>query len=392
MDADDTRPTPSRQERDSGRGHNRPAIRFGEAYSAAPLMERLPSEGFLVDSQQTRRLRRQTPQVYFTAGVLPGIRRNLARTPRVETGGLLIGHAFRDLDEPQTSFTLVGGAIPQPSQDSSVGHYTVTPDMITRARHILENNFPGSAVVGWYHSHPGHGIFLSAQDMRIVRSIYNAPWQIAFVRDTIHDKEGVFYGPEGVRLEGWLELEMGAADFLRAADLYSLLQEAPDDQQPELLAQLRSLVNGSPLLGHWRRRGHYQGVPLTAEKDRAVKAAPPPAPVITTAQGEIDLIDQIALFEPSPHDYAAERPPPISPLPPADQGETEAWAKAIEKYHYANELAKSGNIQSGLEILRSIAKEFPNIPHIQDWIRYWEDKDQFSRPRRLGRPDEPYPG
>ncbi len=393
MDANDTRPTPGRQERDAGRGSDRPVIRFGEAYSTAPLMERLPDEEFLLNLQQARQLRRKSPQVYFTWGVLQDIRRDLAQSPRVERGGLLVGHPFRDRDEPRTNFTVVDGTIPQPSRDSSVGHYTVTPDMIDRARRTLENRFPGGAVVGWYHSHPGHGVFLSGQDMTIVRNIYNAPWQIAFVRDTVRDQEGVFYGPEGARLEGWLELEAGAADFMRAADLYSLLRDAPDNRRPELMAELRALVAGSRFLGHWRRLGRYQELLLSAEEDYYPEAAaPPPAPVSIDPRAEIDLIDRIALFEPSPYDPATEPPEPVSPPASESRTETEAREKIMEQCRFANSLAEKGNIGSGLDVLRPLADKHRNISYIHDLIRYWEDVDRQSRPKRPGRPDEPYPG
>jgi proteasome lid subunit RPN8/RPN11 len=375
--------------------HEQPLIRFGEVYAATPLEERLPGEEFLIQPAQGRRLRQQARQVYIAVEILDGIRRDLAQTPRVERGGILIGHAFRDLDDRRTSFTVVIGAISQPSEDSSVGHYTVTPAMITQARRTLERHFPGGAVVGWYHSHPGHGIFLSEQDMRIVRSLYSAPWQIAFVRDTIRNLEGVFYGPNGDRLDGWLEMKTTRPDFIQAADLYGRLRDAPPDEQPALLAELRDLVRRSPFLEHWRRRERYQGMPLDAPPTPRTPAAAPPAAV-----QEIDLIDQIALFEPSPlPPHAAEPLPalpprdaevqPVAPPLPPPAGQAESIEKALRRYHHAIDLAQSGNIGSGLRTLRDLARSHPDLPHIDEWVRYWELVDRSSRARRPGRPEEP---
>lgn len=367
--------------------HEQPLIRFGELYAATPLDERLPGEEFLLQPAQGRRLRQQARQVYIAVEILDGIRRDLAQTPRVERGGILIGHAFRDLDDRRTSFTVVIGAISQPSEDSSVGHYTVTPAMITQARRKLERHFPGGDVVGWYHSHPGHGIFLSEQDMRIVRSLYSAPWQIAFVRDTIRNREGVFYGPNGDRLDGWLEMKTTRPDFIQAADLYGRLRDAPPDEQPALLAELRDLVRRSPFLDHWRELGSYQGVSLDAPRPSVAAAAAPP----TATRHEIDLIEQIALFEPSPLPLRIDEPPSpdLPPRPTAPAGQVESTEEALRRYHHAIDLAQNGNIGSGLRTLRELARSHPDLPYIGEWVRYWEIQDQRSRPRRPGQPEEP---
>jgi hypothetical protein len=46
--------------------------------------------------------------------------------------------------------------------------------------------------VGWYHSHPSFGIFLSEHDLFIHRNFFSGPAQIAVVVDPINCTEGVF--------------------------------------------------------------------------------------------------------------------------------------------------------------------------------------------------------
>jgi len=114
----------------------------------------------------------------------------------IECGGVLVGYPFQDRITGE-AFVIIVGVIPDLSDNRSVIHFTVTPDAISRTRTILENEFPDLIAVGWYHSHPGHGVFLSGQDMTIVRGIYNESWNLAWVIDPQRKLEGIFYGSNG---------------------------------------------------------------------------------------------------------------------------------------------------------------------------------------------------
>ncbi len=114
----------------------------------------------------------------------------------IECGGILVGYPFQD-QEAQETFVVIVGIIPDISSNRSVVHFTVTPDTISRTRQILEKDFPELIAVGWYHSHPGHGVFLSAQDMTIVQGIYSETWNIAWVIDPVRNTEGIFWGADG---------------------------------------------------------------------------------------------------------------------------------------------------------------------------------------------------
>lgn len=56
-------------------------------------------------------------------------------------------------------------------------------------------------ILGWYHSHPGMGIFLSATDLRTQQLYFGAPWQIAVVLDPVSRELGVFCGGERIEPE-----------------------------------------------------------------------------------------------------------------------------------------------------------------------------------------------
>jgi hypothetical protein len=56
----------------------------------------------------------------------------------------------------------------------------------------MDSRFADRAIVGWYHSHPDFGIFLSDRDVFIHEHFFNSPGQIAFVVDPVRKDEGVF--------------------------------------------------------------------------------------------------------------------------------------------------------------------------------------------------------
>jgi hypothetical protein len=57
----------------------------------------------------------------------------------------------------------------------------------------MENK--GLLKVGWFHTHPGHGIFMSQTD-RENHSLYRKKWQVALVIDPVRKIHGFFHGGE----------------------------------------------------------------------------------------------------------------------------------------------------------------------------------------------------
>ena len=254
-------------------------IRFGEIIEPEAPAEHLPPVSLL--AREAGNLRNAPFQVYMTQDVYAKIWSHINQTPNIESGGVLVGYPFKTPDNAIT-FVVITAAIPQHSNNRSVGHFTVGPAEINAARLEMEQKYPGLITVGWYHSHPGHGIFLSAQDMTIVRSIYNISWHIALVLDPLQRLEGVFVGPDGARLrdaqsgQSWLGLKE-APDSVKAIALYNRTREALNSRQPlparRLLGDLQRLAQTSEQLAHWRN-GYRDAANLQKPIDNDLAANP----------------------------------------------------------------------------------------------------------------------
>lgn len=71
---------------------------------------------------------------------------------------------------------------------------TYTPESWRYIHDVLAEKYPNESavIVGWYHTHPGFGIFLSGMDMFIHTNFFSQPWHIAFVLDPRARSSGFF--------------------------------------------------------------------------------------------------------------------------------------------------------------------------------------------------------
>jgi 26S proteasome regulatory subunit N11 len=177
-------------------------ILFGQPIVPKIAIAELPFE----QAHNPYTISKRTPfQVYFLDSTRETIWEHVYSSRQVECSGVLFGSPFQTANG-KIRFVVVVGSIRHETNQRSIGHITVGTEQIAAVRKESEAKYPDLIPVGWYHSHPGHGIFLSAQDMVIVRSIYNLPWHIALVVDPVHDSAGIFWGSEAEKVDGWLEL------------------------------------------------------------------------------------------------------------------------------------------------------------------------------------------
>lgn len=123
---------------------------------------------------------------YVATGVHEQICNHVFSSLQAEVGGVLVGRL-----RPDGSPTITG-SIPALEAEGARSRVTFTHDAWSRIHEILDREFPDEDILGWYHSHPGFGIFLSEHDLFIHRNFFSRPEQIAVVVDPHSGREGVF--------------------------------------------------------------------------------------------------------------------------------------------------------------------------------------------------------
>jgi proteasome lid subunit RPN8/RPN11 len=131
--------------------------------------------------------------VRISTEVARQIRQHARSNLKNEVCGVLIG-GFED------GSTHVRACIAGANAAQGGAHVTFTQDTWEHIYKIKDRDFPDERIVGWYHSHPGFGIFLSDHDTFIHKNFFSAPEQVAWVFDPHSDEEGCF-GWHGSRLE-----------------------------------------------------------------------------------------------------------------------------------------------------------------------------------------------
>lgn len=113
---------------------------------------------------------------------------------RNERGSFLIG---KSITEDNTICTYITGFIEAKHTEASPVSLTFTHETWNSVHQELTASHPNEKIVGWQHTHPGLGVFMSSYDMFIHENYFDLPFLIALVIDPIRDQDGFFQWKNG---------------------------------------------------------------------------------------------------------------------------------------------------------------------------------------------------
>jgi proteasome lid subunit RPN8/RPN11 len=128
-------------------------------------------------------------QVIFRQSVLNDIYTHGRGAPDVEVCGVLVGNVYHDAMGP---FVFVEANIRGNFSSGKAAQVTFTAKTWAHIQDVMDRDYPDLRILGWYHTHPGHGIFLSDMDLFIHKNFFSLPWHLAFVFDPQNQEEGLF--------------------------------------------------------------------------------------------------------------------------------------------------------------------------------------------------------
>ena len=149
---------------------------------------------------------------------------------RNEVGGILIGQWC--VDENREQFVVVEHALPARYTRQSSVYLTFTQDSLVDIHDQIDANYKGLKIVGWYHTHPNMGIFLSHYDTWLHNNFFPEPWQVALVVEPVAGTAGFFVRQKNnlfdpTRYFGFYELD---GSYGRSMVNWSNLNQSQEDK------------------------------------------------------------------------------------------------------------------------------------------------------------------
>lgn len=154
-------------------------IELGPARVRGPAPGVAPPQRPDLACETVGRPRRGRSRIFIALAAWQAAGAHVAQDGARELGGILWG---RPLHDPAGDFLEITEARPATSARGDVGQLTFGQEAW---QEVLAGQNSDHLVVGWYHSHPGFGVFLSEQDSFIHRHFFARPWQVALVLDSV---------------------------------------------------------------------------------------------------------------------------------------------------------------------------------------------------------------
>jgi proteasome lid subunit RPN8/RPN11 len=133
-------------------------------------------------------------RLYFAPQAHKGIIQHAQHDTSVEICGVLVGQWRTDEHGP---YAVVENYIKCDSATSKFAEVTFTHESWSQINQEMDTTYEDKRIVGWYHSHPDFGIFLSDRDCFIHEHFFSGAGQVAFVVDPVRNSEGAFAWKHG---------------------------------------------------------------------------------------------------------------------------------------------------------------------------------------------------
>ncbi|MDD5312283.1 MAG: hypothetical protein PHO26_04530, partial [Dehalococcoidia bacterium] len=123
--------------------------------------------------------------------------------PKQEVGGIFVGNVTQN-ESGKYKIDIIAAVAAESAPGNKTQMQFTGPvwlDMLDK----VQTGYPGMRIVGWYHTHPNMGVFLSDDDVASHKVAFSNPWHIAAVCDPLKRQLGFFSwrGEELRSLEGF---------------------------------------------------------------------------------------------------------------------------------------------------------------------------------------------
>lgn len=133
-------------------------------------------------------------EVYIKQDVYTALEKLAASDTSKELGSIILGEYCQEHGKIQV---IISQYIEAKYADASESTLTFTHETWEYVYAEHEKRYPDKKIIGWQHTHPNYGIFLSHYDMFIQENFFNLPFHVAYVIDPIQNLRGFFQWKNG---------------------------------------------------------------------------------------------------------------------------------------------------------------------------------------------------
>jgi LysM repeat protein/proteasome lid subunit RPN8/RPN11 len=133
-------------------------------------------------------------KVYIKQDVYKALEKLAASDTTKELGSIIFGEYCQEHGQ---TYVIISQYIEAKYTDASASTLTFTHETWDYIHSEHEHRCPEEKMIGWQHTHPNYGIFLSNYDMFIQENFFNLPFQVAYVIDPIQHLRGFFQWKNG---------------------------------------------------------------------------------------------------------------------------------------------------------------------------------------------------
>ena len=128
--------------------------------------------------------------IYIHQRVYAQIHKFAANKTENEHGGILVGRVLNEMGKENT---IIEGFIEAKYNAATPTTLTFTHETWDYFHSEINRKYKDKKIVGWIHTHPNFGIFLSENDRFIQQNFFTDANQVAYVVDPIQNDEGFFF-------------------------------------------------------------------------------------------------------------------------------------------------------------------------------------------------------
>ncbi|MDE7435653.1 MAG: hypothetical protein K2N01_07535 [Lachnospiraceae bacterium] len=128
--------------------------------------------------------------IYISQTVYREIHKFAGNKTTNESGGLLIGTVIEEFGKTNI---IVQGFVEAKYVEATPTTLTFTHETWDYCHKTINDRYENAKILGWIHTHPNFGIFLSEYDKFIQENFFKDENQVAYVVDPIQQTEGFYY-------------------------------------------------------------------------------------------------------------------------------------------------------------------------------------------------------